>query len=411
METPALATPFLNRSYLDHAASTPLYPEVVAVMQETLHSLHANPTGMHSSARAAKTALEESRERIANLLGCKPHEVVFTGGGTESDNLAVKGVMRGVLGGVLGDDHAARDLNGVVISAIEHRAMLSPAQRLESEGARVAFAPVTTDGIIDLDRLSDLLNEQTAFVSVMAVNNEIGTRQPLSEVAKIVRERSPHAVLHTDAVQAPMWVEPEEFMLCDLVTVTGHKVGGPRGIGILIVRDGVKLVAEIEGGGQERGLRAGTPDVAAAVALALALEITLDRRAETVKRVKSLRDRLVSGVLANVPEVILLGYERARVEGFAPFALAGVESESLLVLLDRAGVDAAAGSSCASGATEPSHVLTAMAVEPLFIGGALRCSLGWSTTPEEVDHMIAVLPDAVNRLRALRVDRRDSAAS
>lgn len=398
METPALA-----RAYLDHAASTPLYPEVVAALKETLHSLHANPTGMHASARAAKTALEEARERIANLLGCLPHEVIFTGGGTESDNLAVKGVMRGAL--------SVGDLNGVVVSAIEHRAMIAPAARLESEGARVAFAPVTTDGIIDLDRLSELLDERTAFVSVMAVNNEIGTRQPLSEVARIVRERSPHAVLHTDAVQAPMWVEPEEFMLCDLVTATGHKVGGPRGIGILVVRDGVKLVAEIEGGGQERGLRAGTPDVAAAVALALALEITLARRDETATRVRALRDRLVSGVLASVPEVVLLGAHNERVQGFAPFALAGVESESLLVLLDRAGVDAAAGSSCASGATEPSHVLTALGVDPQFIGGALRCTLGWSTTPEEVEHMIAVLPEAVNRLRALRVDRRDSAVS
>ena len=245
----------------------------------------------------------------------------------------------------------------------------------------------------------------TILASVMAVNNEIGTRQPLSEVLSLVRERSPRAVLHTDAVQAPMWVDPTEFMLCDLVTVTGHKVGGPRGIGVLAVRDGVKLVAEIEGGGQERGLRAGTPDVAAAVALALALEITVARRDETATRVRALRDRLVSGVLASVPDVVLVGADSARVDGFAPFALAGIESESLLVLLDRAGVDAAAGSSCASGATEPSHVLTALGVDPKFIGGALRCSLGWSTTADEVDHMIQVLPEAVNRLRALRVEK------
>ncbi|MBJ7281617.1 MAG: aminotransferase class V-fold PLP-dependent enzyme, partial [Acidimicrobiia bacterium] len=322
-------------------------------------------------------------------------------GGTESDNLAVKGVMRGVLGDAL----APGDLPGVVVSEIEHRAMIAPAARLAGEGARVAFAPVTSEGIIDLDRLSALLNEQTAFVSVMAVNNEIGTRQPLSEVLSLVRERSPRAVLHTDAVQAPMWIDPKEFMLCDLVTVTGHKVGGPRGIGALVVREGVKLVAEIEGGGQERGLRAGTPDVAAAVALALALEVTVARRDETATRVRALRDRLVSGVLASVPDVVLVGAANARVDGFAPFALAGIESESLLVLLDRAGVDAAAGSSCASGATEPSHVLTALGVDPKFIGGALRCSLGWSTTADEVDHMIKVLPEAVNRLRALRVEK------
>jgi cysteine desulfurase len=202
-----------------------------------------------------------------------------------------------------------------------------------------------------------------------------------------------------------MWIDPTEFMLCDLVTVTGHKVGGPRGIGVLVVRDGVKLVAEIEGGGQERGVRAGTPDVAAAVALALALEITVARRDETATRVRALRDRLVSGVLASVPDVVLVGAANARVDGFAPFALAGIESESLLVLLDRAGVDAAAGSSCASGATEPSHVLTALGVDPKFIGGALRCSLGWSTTQDEVDHMIKVFPEAVNRLRALRVEK------
>lgn len=379
------------RAHLDHAASTPPHPEVLAAVPGWLVEYPANPTGQHAAARAAKHALEEARERIATCLGAAPDEVVLTGGGTESDNLAVKGAVRAA--------RVAGRPDGVVVSAIEHRAVLGAAARVAAEGSRVDLAPVTHGGCVDLDRLADLVDASTALVSVMAVNNEVGTRQPVAAVAEILRSRAPGALLHTDAVQAPTWVTPSAFAAADLVSVTGHKVGGLRGTGALVWRGRADLVPEIEGGGQERGRRAGTPDVVGALALALALELTEARRDAEAERLAALRDRLVEGVLAAVPDVVVHGDAAARVPGFAPLGVADVESDALIVVLDRAGVDAAAGSSCASGATEPSHVLTAMGVDPRTARGALRLTLGHTTTEAEVEHLVAVLPPAVAMLR------------
>ncbi|MFM7617334.1 MAG: cysteine desulfurase family protein [Actinomycetes bacterium] len=379
------------RAYLDHAASTPPHPEVLAAVPGWLATHGANPTGVHTAARTAKRALEEARERIAAILACEPGEVVITGGGTESDNLAVKGTVRAA--------RAVGAPDGVVVSAIEHRAVLGAADRLAREGSRVAAAPATGAGIVDLDRLADLLDDRVALVSVMTVNNEVGTRQPLAEVAALVRARAPRARLHTDAVQACSWVDADAHGPADLVAVTGHKVGGLRGTGALVVRGGVHLLPEIEGGGQERGVRAGTPDVVGALALALALEGTARARVEESVRIGALRDRLLGGLLAEIPDLVVHGAAEHRVAGFVPVGVPGCDSESLLVLLDLAGVDAAAGSSCASGATEPSHVLTAMGVDRSTAGGALRLTLGWSSTGADVDRVLEVLPGIVRQLR------------
>lgn len=386
-----MASPAEFRAHLDHAASTPPHPEVLAAVPGWIAEHTANPTGQHAAARSAKHALEEARERVAARLGCEPGEVVFTGGGTESDNLAVKGVVRAA--------RAQGRPDGLVVSAIEHRAVLGAADRLAAEGSPLAIAPVNPGGVVDLDALAEIVGPGTALVSVMTVNNEVGTRQPIDVVAEVLRSRAPQALLHTDAVQAPTWVGPDAYAAADLVSVTGHKVGGLRGTGVLVHRGAAALRPEIEGGGQERGLRAGTPDVVGALALALALEITDDRRAAEGVRLAALRNRLVAGVRAALGDVVLHGDAAARVAGFAPLGVPGVESDALLVVLDRFGVDAAAGSSCASGATEPSHVLTAMGVRAETARGALRLTLGHTTSEAEVDHLVAVLPRAVAMLR------------
>ncbi|MEI8002317.1 MAG: cysteine desulfurase family protein [Actinomycetes bacterium] len=376
-------------AYLDHAASTPLRPEVLAAMTPHLAGPGANPSGMHRAARAAKTALEEAREQIAAVLGCAVGEVVITGGGTEADNLAVLGAGR-----VVGPGH------GVVAPAFEHKAVLAARDRLVADGLVAHDVRVGPDGVVDLDHLAGCLDDRTAVVSVMLVNNEVGTVQPLREIAALVRDRAPQARLHTDAVQATPWCDVAELAAdADLVAVSAHKCGGPKGVGALVVRDGVVLDPLLIGGGQERGLRAGTVDVAGAVGLATALRITAEQRDAEIERISRLRDRLAAG-LAAVGDVTVNGDRTRAVAGNLHVRIAGVESETLLVALDRAGVYAAAGSSCASGATEPSHVLLAMGMDRVAARESVRFSLGFASTDADVDHALAVVPETVARLRA-----------
>jgi cysteine desulfurase len=380
-------------TYLDHAASTPMRPEAVAAMLPFLADHPGNPSGAHAAARAAKTALEAARETVASVLGARPDEVVFTGGGTEADNLAVKGGAR-----------AARrraGLDGVVTTAFEHKGVLAAARRLEREGFRVTEAGVTPAGLVDLDDLARRLDDRTALVSVMGVNNELGTVQPLPEVVAIVRDRAPQAQVHTDAVQAVPWVDVAMLAAgVDLVAISGHKFGGPKGIGALVVRNGVQLDAEIEGGGQERGVRAGTVNVAGVVALATALRLTHDRRGEETARIGALRDRLQAGLLAAVPDAFVNGDNTHRTAGHLHVGFPGIESEALLVLLDQQGLCAAAGSSCSSGATEISHVLAAMGMDRARAEASIRLSLGYASTPADVDRALALIPAAVAQLRA-----------
>lgn len=371
-------------------------PEAVAAMLPYLAEIPANPSGSHAASRAAKAALEDARERVAGLLGVAPREVVFTGGGSEGDNLAVKGAAWAT--------HDRGRRAGVVTTGIEHKAVLAAADRLEREGHAVIRVPATAAGTVDLDRLAAALDEHTAVVSVMLVNNEVGTVQPLTEVAALVRERAPRAVLHTDAVQAPQWLDVGAAAAdADLVALSGHKFGGPKGVGVLVVRAGTELVPLVEGGGHEWGLRAGTQNVAGAVAFATALETTTDNRGEELSRIGGLRDRLERGLLEAVPDVLVNGDVARRVAGVAHVAFPGVEAESLLVALDVDGVCAASGSACSSGAIDPSHVLLAMGTERERALASVRFSLGWASTAADVDRAIAVVPEAVARLRAHRV--------
>jgi len=369
-------------AYLDHAATTPLRPEALEAMMPFLTERFGNPSGAHAVSRVARRAVDEARDVAAACLGCEPGEVVFTSGGTESDNLAVVGAQRH-RGGT------------VVCAATEHHAVLHATTAL---GGRAT--PVGADGVVDLDALAAVLGEHTSVVAVMLANNEVGTVQPLAGVADVVRRLAPAAVLHTDAVQAFPWLDVAALgQVADLIAVSAHKFGGPKGVGALVVRSGVVLEPLFHGGGQERDRRSGTHNVAGIVGMAAAMRATVEGRARTVARVAALRDRLADGLLAAVPDAVETGRRAGRVAGSCHLRFPGAESEALLVLLDDAGVCASAGSACASGALEPSHVLEAMGVPRDEALASLRLSLGPATTDDEVDLALKTVPEAVARLR------------
>ncbi len=369
-------------TYLDHAATTPMRPECTEAMLPFLGPRWGNPSGGHVLARAARQAVEEAREIVADCLGGEPGEVIFTGSGTEADNLAVTGLL-------------ARQGGIPVCSAVEHHAVLRP---VEAVGGRVV--PVHGDGRIDLDALDAALDGQVGVVSIMLVNNEVGTVQPLADAAALVGERAPGAAVHTDAVQGFPWLDVAALTEpADLVAVSAHKFGGPQGVGALLVREPVAVQALVLGGGQERERRSGTHNVAGILGMAAAMTATVEQRSATVARVGRLRDRLADGLLAAIPGCTESGSRVTKVAGTCSILIEGIESEALLVLLDREGVCATAASSCASGAMEPSHVLAAMGVPRSLAFGSLRLSLGWTTTDDDVDHGLEVVPAAVAQLR------------
>ena len=384
-------------AYLDHAASTPTRPEVVEAMVPWLAEHYGNPSGSHARARAARRAVDEAREPVAELLGCAAGEVVFTSGGTEADDLAVNGVLDAVGGRAL-------------CSAVEHHAVLDPV--LHRGGSTVA---VDATGVVDLGDLARQLSAPESapvtLVSVMAANNEVGTIQPLAEVADVVGRHAPDAVVHTDAVQAAAWCDLSILAApAALVSLSGHKIGGPKGVGALAVRPGVAVAARLRGGGQERGRRSGTHNVAGIVGLGVAASLVLTHRASTAARLVTLRDALEAAVttVAGVRSTLTRcgGSPPERLPTICHVCVEGVSSEALLFLLDDAGIAASAASSCASGATEASHVLAAMGVPPEVARGSLRFSLGWTSDDVVVDRVAAVLPDAVARLRLLDVPAR-----
>lgn len=378
-------------AYLDHAATTPLRPEAREVLVALLDEEAGNPSGSHRAARAARRVVDEARDVLAEVLGCRPGEVVFTSGGTESDNLAVCGV------------HGAQP-GTVVCSAIEHHAVLDPVEAL---GGRVVA--VDPRGRVDLDALAAALDESVVLVSVMLANNEVGVVQDLAAVARVVEERAPGAVIHTDAVQAFPWLDVATLAApAQLISVSAHKFGGPQGVGALVVRTGTPIEPLQRGGGQERGRRSGTQNVAGIGAMAAAAAATVRDRAETVARVGALRDRLADALTSRLDGVVETAVEpgdggvpdrSGKVAGSCHVCIDGVENEALLFLLDQQGVAASAASSCASGAMDPSHVLAAMGVPRERAQGSLRLTLGATTTAGEVDHAIEVIVGAVERLR------------
>jgi cysteine desulfurase len=373
-----------NFTYLDHAATTPMRPEAVEAMLPFLSEQYANPSGSHRFARQARAAIDDARESVAAVVGCAPGEVVFTSGGTESDNTAVFGTV-------------ARRGGLAVCAAAEHHAVLAPVEHLH--GVEV---PVTATGSIDLSALADLLRttSDVSVVSVMVVNNEVGTVNDIASVAAVVRELAPGATLHTDAVQAPCWLDLRAITpLVDLLSLSAHKFGGPKGVGVLVARAGVAYEPMVIGGGQERERRSGTHNVSGIMALAAALHHTdLERPAE-IERLASLRDGLVDALTSALPGVHETVQRELKVAGSAHVCIEGIENEALLFLLDEAGVCASAASACAAGAMEPSHVLAAMGVTRELALGALRLTLGHTTTQADVDRGVEVVVDSVRRLR------------
>lgn len=366
---------------MDHAATTPMRASAIEAMMPFLDGVYANPSGAHRFARRARQAVDEARDLIASLVGCKAGEVVFTGCGTESDNAAIVGVVRR-RGGV------------AVCPATEHHAVLHCVEHLN--GRVVA---VDARGAIDPTALRAALDDSVTSVSVMAVNNETGVITDMRGVSEVVRRHAPGACLHTDAVQAACWIDLRDLWpLVDTMAISAHKFGGPKGVGALIVREGVTFEPIVLGGGQERDRRSGTHNVAGIVAMAEALRATDAERDREVSRVAALRNRLMGGLTA-IPGVRRTVPDEVCVPGVAHVCIADVESESLLYLLDEAGVCASAASACASGAMEPSHVLSAMGVEREWAAGALRLSMGHVTTEADVDRTVRVVGEAIDRIR------------
>ena len=377
-------------TYLDHAATTPLRPEVAAAMAEVHAGPLGNPTGSHPPAQRARRLLEEARDEVAAFLGRDPGDVVFTSGGTESANLAVLGTAEAAL----------RDAV-VLYSAVEHPAVRESALAAVAAGMDMRELPVDGHGVVDLSALERALSSRAVLVAVMTANNETGVVQPLADVVEAVRRRAPRAYVFTDAVQAAPWLDLADATAgADLVSLSAHKVGGPVGTGALAVSPQVVLAPRQHGGGQERERRSGTQDVVGAVGLAAALRLVAAERPAAVPRVAALRDRLSEGLLAAIEgahRTVPAGV--AVLPGHLHLCLPGVEREELLVALGAEGVCVSGGSSCASGALEPSPVLAAMGVAPGLAAGAVRLTLGYDTTDEDVDRALAVVPSVVAALR------------
>ena len=378
--------------YLDHSATTAVDPRVVAVMAPYWSELYGNPSSLYGLGRKAAAALEGARSRVATLLNCQPGEIVFTSGGTESDNLALRGV---------GMAQAARGRRHIVTTPIEHHAVLHTvtdlAERFEFD---VTYLPVDRHGLVDPAAVAASIRSDTALISVMAANNEVGTVEPIAEIGAIARQ---HGIpFHTDAVQGAGYLSLDVTSLnVDLLALSAHKFYGPKGVGLLYIRRGVKLAPIQTGGNQERGRRSGTENVPYIVGMAHALELAQGGLHSNVNRLFALRERLASGLLAYIPDVKLTGHPVQRLPGHLSLVIHGVEAEGILIGLDLAGIAASSGSACASGAPSASHVLKAMGFASEDAMGALRLTLGRENTEADVEFVIEKLPEIVARVRAM----------
>jgi cysteine desulfurase len=382
--------------YLDNSATTPVDPRVVAAMEPWHAQAFGNPSSLHTLGRQARDAVDAARAQVAALLGARPREIVFTASGTEADNLALAAA------------DGASGSGRLVTSAIEHPAILETARALERRGVAVTRVPVDADGLVDPSDVRDSVKPHTRMVSIMAANNVIGAIQPVNEIGQAAREAG--ALFHTDAVQA---VGKTPFNLAeqpiDLLSLSAHKLHGPKGVGALYVRDGVTLSPIIHGGGQERGLRSATENVAGIVGLGVAAELAAAEMADDNVRLTALRERLIAGILSACPQAYVIGHRQRRLPGHVCLGFAGQEGEAirLLLALDEAGIMASTGSACsASHAAEPSYVLRALGFDPFRARGALRLTLGRFNTEAEVDRTIEILPTLVGGLRRIATARR-----
>ncbi len=374
--------------YMDHGATTPLREEALEAMMPYLQDKYGNPSSIHSAGREARKAVDEAREKVARALGAEPAEIFFTGGGTESNNIAIRGAAR-----------LKKGRGHLITSAIEHHAVLDVCKDLEQDGFKVTVLPVDSHGLVELRALEQALGPETFLISIMTANNEVGTVEPIGEIGALARERG--ILVHTDAVQAVGQLPVDVKKLnVDFLTLSAHKFNGPKGIGALYVRKGIAVSPVFRGGGQERKLRPGTENVAGIVGLARALELAVAELPQKTDHLTQLRDRLIAGLL-RIDDVTLNGHPTLRLPGNVNVSFNYIEGESLLLSLDLQGVAASSGSACTSGSLDPSHVLMAMGLDHQHAHGSLRLSLGRGNTVEDVDYVLSVIPPIVQRLRKM----------
>lgn len=376
--------------YLDHAATTPVRPEVADVMMGVLTDAFGNPSSTHQFGRKVRKLMEEARQKTAGAIGANPKEIVFTSGGTESNNLAIAGTVRA-------NRHKGKH---IITTAVEHHAVLDVFLQLEKEGYQLTVLPVDPFGRVSTRQFQSALREDTIFASVMHANNEIGTVNPISEIGQMCRER--RVMLHTDAVQSigKIPVDVQELQV-DLLTVSGHKIYGPKGTGALYIRQGTPIEPMVRGGSQEKSIRPGTENVAGIVALGKAIELAVSEMASESPRLARLRDKLIHNIIRSIPDARLNGHPTERLPHNVNFSFAGVEGETLIQGLDARGIAVSAGSACSSGSLEPSHVLLGVGVERRLALGTLRISLGRSTTDEDIETVTAELKQIIHRLRPI----------
>ena len=379
----------MKRTYLDHAASTPVDKRVVEAMLPFFTEIFGNPSSVHSFSREAKEAVNRAREAAAAFIGAEPGEVVFTCGGTESDNAAVKGVA-----------YAGREKGGhIITSKIEHHAVLESCRFLERQGFKVTYLPVDKYGMVDPDEVKKAINGRTTLISVMHANNEIGTIQPIREIGRIARENGVY--FHTDAVQTLGHIPLDVNDLnVDLLSVSAHKLYGPKGAGMLFIRKGVRMHSFMHGGDQEMGRRASTHNVPGIVGLGRAVEVAGREMKAEMEQLRPLRDYLIKGILAGVGGSFLNGHPEMRLPNNVNVSIPGADGEAMLAALDRAGIACSSGAACASSSMEPSHVLSATGIPPEVAFGSLRFSLGRATIRDDIEYVLEVLPGIVDRLRS-----------
>lgn len=374
--------------YMDNAATTKLSPDVLNAMMPYLTDIYGNASSVHAFGREAREGVEHARNQVAAAINASPDEIFFTAGGTESDNMAIKGVAH----------KYAKKGKHIITTAIEHHAVLHTCEALEKEGYEVTYLPVDEDGLISVEQVKAAMRDDTLLVTVMLANNEVGTIEPIAEIGALCRERN--VLFHTDAVQAVCHVPIDvKVMNIDLMSISAHKFHGPKGIGALYCRKGIVLEPVIVGGAQERKRRAGTENVAGIVGLGAAIERAHKNMSADMARVSALRDKLISGILKNIPYVKLNGHPTQRLPQNVNFSIRYIEGESILLMLDINGIAASSGSACTSGSLDPSHVLLAMGIPHEIAHGSLRLTLSDMTTDEEVDYVLETLTKIVKRLR------------
>ncbi|MDD6046142.1 MAG: cysteine desulfurase NifS [bacterium] len=380
----------MRKVYLDNAATTALSPKVLEQMMPYLTTIYGNPSSPHSFGQEARRGVEHARDQVAKALNALPEEIIFTGCGTESDNTVLFGVA----------ERYKSKGNHIITTNVEHHAILHTCEALEKRGIEVTYLPVDENGMVTAEQVANAITDKTILVSIMFANNEVGTIMPIAEIGKVCRERG--VLFHTDAVQAVGHVPIDvKAMNIDMLSMSAHKFHGPKGVGALYMKKGIRLPAYVMGGAQERNRRAGTENVAGVVGLGAAIELATQNLEESAARMTKLRDKLIAGIAERIPEVKLNGHPTLRLPNNVNYSIKYIEGESILLMLDMNGIAASSGSACTSGSLDPSHVLLALGLSHEVAHGSVRLTLSDETTEEDIDYVLEVLPKVAERLRAM----------